>query len=203
MIEKGTKWIAQIRRIAKAAWEITPKYARWLYISVALPRIMYAIDLWCAPSQSKHLGTGTAKVMRQMTTLQRAGTTAITGGLCTSPTDALDTCTYLLPVPQNIDKWCHKSTTRLTTLPLDHPLYKTIKKKNTRNTKHHCTAIHYLLNHYNLDPNKIEKIPTSSQNLVHTGKTPFKISIPTERRKQKTQMKKYKSTQTDQPSKVK
>jgi hypothetical protein len=46
-VKKGTKWAAQIRRIARPSWGITPKYARRLYISVALPRILYAADVWC------------------------------------------------------------------------------------------------------------------------------------------------------------
>ena len=46
-VEKGTKWASQIRRIARPAWGITPKYARRLYISIALPRILYAADVWC------------------------------------------------------------------------------------------------------------------------------------------------------------
>jgi hypothetical protein len=44
-IEKGTKWAAQICRIARPTWGITPKYVWRLYISIALPRIMYGMDL--------------------------------------------------------------------------------------------------------------------------------------------------------------
>jgi len=83
-IKKGTQWAAQIRRIAKQTWGITPKYTRQLYISVALPRTLYALDLWCTPTQSEHPGpraVGSAKVMRQLTTLQHAAATAIMGGL--------------------------------------------------------------------------------------------------------------------------
>jgi hypothetical protein len=46
-VGKGTKWVAQIRRLARPSWGITPKYTRKLYISVALPRILYAADVWC------------------------------------------------------------------------------------------------------------------------------------------------------------
>jgi len=44
-IGKGLKWAAQIRRIVKTTWGITLKYARRLYISVAIPRALYALDL--------------------------------------------------------------------------------------------------------------------------------------------------------------
>ena len=36
-VGKGSKWVAQIRRLARPTWGITPKYARRLFISVALP----------------------------------------------------------------------------------------------------------------------------------------------------------------------
>jgi hypothetical protein len=46
-IEKGTKWAMQIRRIVRPSWGIMPKYARHLYIGMALPRILYTMDVWC------------------------------------------------------------------------------------------------------------------------------------------------------------
>ena len=39
-VEKGMKWVMQIRRIARLSWGITPKYARHLYTCVALSRIL-------------------------------------------------------------------------------------------------------------------------------------------------------------------
>jgi len=187
-IKKGTIWAAQIRRIAKQAWGVTPKYGRRLYVSVALPRALYVVDLWCIPTRSvvegNHPGpkaTGSAKVTRQLTTLQRVATTAITGGLRTLPTEALDACTYLLPISMNIDKWCHRAFVRMTTLPKDHLLHKAVKRKSARGIKHHRTALHHLLDSYNLDPSSIEKIPAAPWNPNIIGVIPFKISIPEDR----------------------
>jgi len=159
---------------------------RQLYISVALPRTLYAIDLWCTPMQSDHPGPraiGSAKVMRQLTTLQRAAAMAITGGLRTSPTNALDACAFLLPSPLNINKCCYRALTRMAMLPEDHPLHSTIKHKNTQEVKHHRMAIHHLLDCYqdSIDPNKIEKIPATSHNPILAVKNPFAISIPVDR----------------------
>ena len=187
-IKKGTNWASQIRRITKQSWGITPKYARRLYISVALPRTLYAIDLWCSPSRHDLSGPklrGSAKVIGQLTTLQRAGTTAITGGLRTSPTDALDACAFLLPATLNIDKWCHRAIIRMAMLPKDHPLHKTINRKNTREVMHHRTAIHHLLAYYDFDPNAVEKIPAAPRDPNLTGKIPFTISIPDDRESSK------------------
>jgi hypothetical protein len=107
VVEKGTKWAAQICCLARPIWGITPKHAKRLFISVVLPRILYVIDVWCTPSDSPPAGpkaVGSAKVTKQITSVQRAGALAITGGLQTSPTDALDTCAFLLPAPLTICK---------------------------------------------------------------------------------------------------
>ena len=185
-VKKGTKWAAQIRRIAKQTWGITPKYARRLYVSVVLPRALYAIDLWCSPTQSDHPGPraiGSAKVTRQLSTLQQAAAMAITGGLCTSPMDALDACTFLLPSLLNIDKRCHRALTRMAMLPKDHLLHSTVNRRNTRKVKHHRTAIHHLLDRYwdGIEPNKIKKIPATSHNPICMHTNPFTISIAKDR----------------------
>jgi Reverse transcriptase (RNA-dependent DNA polymerase) len=86
-IEKGSKWASQIRRITRPSWGITPKYARQLYIGVALPRILYGADVWCGPPEGEYPGPkdpGSAKVIRQLTSIQHSGAIAITGTLRTS-----------------------------------------------------------------------------------------------------------------------
>jgi len=185
-VKKGTQWAAQIRRIAKQTWGITPKYARRLYISIALPRALYAINLWCMSTQGDHPGLraiGSAKVTRQLTSLQCAAATAIMGGLHISPMDLLDACTFLLPSPLNIDKYCHRVLTRMATLPKDYPLHSVVNHKNTPDVIYHHTAIHHLLNQYqnSIVHSKIEKIPAMSCNPIIIAKNPFAISIPKDR----------------------
>ena len=126
---------------------------------------------------------GSAKVTRQLSTLQRAAATAITGGLRTSPTDTLDACAFLLPSPLNIDKRCHRALTRMAMLPKEHPLHSVVNRKNTREVKRHRTAIHNLLDRYqdSIDPRKIEKIPATSQDPILAAAIPFAISIPEDR----------------------
>ena len=70
-------------------------------------------------------------------------------------------------------------------LPKDHPLHKTINRKNTREVMHHRTAIHHLLAYYDFDPNAVEKIPAAPQDPNLTGKIPFTISIPDDRESSK------------------
>lgn len=179
-IEKGTKWAAQIRRIARPNWGITPKYARRLYISVALPRILYGADVWCGPPSAEstsHKDARSAKFIRQLTTIQRSGAIAITGALRTSPTDTLNTCAFLLPAMLIVEKWCYRAAIRLATTPPDHPLYKPVNTSKSRFIKRHRSPLHSLFSHTTFDPKCVEKIPAKPRNPAHVGKLPFKVSI--------------------------
>src|SRR5216684_3087207 len=114
--EKGSKWAAQIKRATRPTWGITLKYACKLYISVALPRILYVIDVWCTPIHRGQTGTkrkGSVSAIKKLITAQRAGTIAITGALQTSPTNTLDDCAYTIPAELLVEKQCHKAAFRL------------------------------------------------------------------------------------------
>jgi hypothetical protein len=109
-VGKGTKWAAQIRRLARPTWGITPKYARRLYISMALPHILYAVDVWCLSERgawTRVSRIGPAKALNQIITIQRAGVLAIIGSLRTSATDTLNAHAHLLPAELTVRKWCH------------------------------------------------------------------------------------------------
>jgi hypothetical protein len=179
-VEKGTKWAAQIRRLTRPTWGITPKYAKRLFTSVALPRVLYAVDLWCTPSNREHEGprtAGSARATKQIGSIQRAGALAITGGLRTSPTDALNASAFLLPTPLTIRKWCHRATMRMATLPKEHPLHKTVNWKVTRMTKKHRGPLQLLANMIGIDAKRVEKIPTTRRDPSKTGELPFHIRI--------------------------
>ena len=96
-VRKGAKWAAQIRRLARPTWGITPKYAKRLFTSVALPRIMYAIDIWCTPTDSEHAGPkaiGTAVTTGYALGSKRP--TLTDSDRCATPQDAVSTA--VMPV---------------------------------------------------------------------------------------------------------
>ena len=112
----------QIEHIARPGWEIMPKYARKLFVGVALPRVLYGANIWYTPTPANETSTGKKKGMVKITTklasMQRAGAIAITGGLRTSPTDTLDALANLIPIEQTIKKWCYQAALRLAALPV-------------------------------------------------------------------------------------
>jgi len=44
---KGERWISQIKRLAKVTKGMHGAHARRLYYSVAIPSMLYAVDMWC------------------------------------------------------------------------------------------------------------------------------------------------------------
>ncbi len=179
-VEKGTKWAAQIRRMARPTWGISSKYARHLYISVVIPRILYAADIWCVTSCSERMREsklGLAKAIDQVVTIQRAGTLAITGGLRTSATDLLNAHAHLLPATLTVRKWCHHALIRMVMLPKEHLLHKYIKQCRTGKIKRHKGPLHHLTKWFKVDTNTIEKIPSTARDPSKIGKIPLVISI--------------------------
>ena len=179
-VEKGTKWAAQIHCLARPSWGITPKHAKRLYISIAFPRILYSLDVWCTPSDCPTTGpkvTSSSRVTKQIASIQRAGALAITDGLRTSPTDALDACAFLLPAPLLIRKSCFRAHARMATLPPDHPLHKPVNWKTTSTTKKHRGPLQNLARLYVTGARKYEKIPSAPHDPSRTGVLPFRISI--------------------------
>ena len=177
-IGKGTNWAMQIRRLTRPSWGLTLGNARRLYISVAIPRILYTIDVWCTlPYTNGKWQRGTITVTGKLMTIQRSGVLMITGGLCTSATDALDATAFLLPVLLLVDKWYHRAAVWLTMLPKEHPLHGIVQHKVSGKIKKHKSPLNSLLAAYRHNPKKIEKTPTTARNLALQGKLPFVICI--------------------------
>jgi len=120
---------------------------------------------------------GPAKTTSQMVSIQRAGALAITGGLRTSPTDALNVHTHLLPVSMLVNKWCHGALTRMAALPEEHPLYKIMKSRRLGKTKRHKGPLHHLTKWFKININTVEKTPTVVRNPSKAGELPFELSI--------------------------
>ncbi len=179
-VKKGTKWVMQIRQLAEPLWGIMPKYARRLYTSVAILRILYAADVWCVANHGERTRMskiGPVKVLDQVALIQRMGALAITNGLRTLATDSLNAHAHLLPSASTVQKWCHQAITRLAALPKEHLLHKVINHQGIARTRKHKGPLHHLLKWFKLDTNGTEKIPTMARDPLRIGKIPLKISI--------------------------
>jgi ribonuclease HI len=117
-------------------------------------------------------------VTKKLTTTQRAGALAITGGLCTSPTDTLDALANLLPFEHVIKKWCYRPALHLATLPEMHPLQKPVKSSTKSAVKRHRFPLHNLLSILNIDISNLGEKPVATANPAKPRLLPFKTRIP-------------------------
>ena len=153
------------------------KFIRHLYTSVALPKILYGVSIWGSPTnivKGHHHGNGA--MICALTTIQHQAATLITGGPTSSPTDALEAHSHLLPVELLIDKYCYHSTLRLASLPKAHPLFPMIDRCTRLCPQHHLSTFHVLFCLYPTNPLLVETIQPSTQHPMRPS--PFTISIP-------------------------
>jgi len=138
------------------------------------------VDVWCTPIHGITEGPkveGLAAAVKLMATVQRAGTITITGSLCMSPSDTLNTCAHTIPTNLLIEKWCFKAAIHLTTLPPEHPLFKLVKASANQKVIRHKSLLHNLMQIFQLAPNTISKIATAAHNPLDANKILLQISI--------------------------
>jgi hypothetical protein len=54
---KGSRWVAQFQQLSHPSNGIPPKFARQLYLAVAVPKMLYAADVFCPLTVQKRKGT--------------------------------------------------------------------------------------------------------------------------------------------------
>ena len=179
VVGKGSKWASQIRRVARPSWGLTPRAASRLYIGVALPRILYGLDIWCNTPKAAKEGKKPPQPIayRKLASVQREGALAITGGYRTSPLDALDAHAALLPMHLRIRKVMYRMAVRMASLPSSHPLHKQLRAASRRKIRRHRAPMHSVAENLGIDPDVVETIPVAKVNPVHRGNLPFEISI--------------------------
>ena len=112
---KGTKWVMQCGRLAKPTKGISAKYMRRFYLSVAVPRMLYATELFLTPQSRK--SQGTKGFINKLGRIQRQASLHITGVMKTTPTYTINACTDLLPFHLLVTKLTHCAAMHLPTLP--------------------------------------------------------------------------------------
>ena len=166
--------MSQYGRLARMSKGVTAKHMTEFYLAVAVPRMLYAADLFLVPgtSQSK----GTKGHINKLARIQRQAALAITGAMKTTATDTLDAHANLLPFPLLVSKIIHRAATRLACLPSSHPVAPHVKKAATRYVKRHRSPLHEIMHLFKLQPHKMETINTVLEGPKWTPN--FKIHIP-------------------------
>ncbi|GBE84554.1 RNA-directed DNA polymerase from mobile element jockey [Sparassis crispa] len=156
-LSKGFAWVQQFRHLARASGGIPFSHMHHLYLSIAVPRILYAADIFLTPLRNlpgRKSMYGSVGAIKKLAQVQRQATLFITGAMRTTASDVLDTHANLLPFALLIDKNCHRAAVHLCTLPPSHPLHMHVKR---------------------LDPDQIETI--SPVCFSPTWSPPFQVSV--------------------------
>lgn len=181
---RGASYLGQTYRIAKQQKGVRAKVTRMLYSSVVIPRMCYAIEIWCNPGIPDPKNPGKMKGSRgrvsKIASVQRKALLQVTGALRTTPTDVLDAIADVLPAQQLINKHCHRAALRLATIPATHPLYPYVRKSarnavKGRVVKRFPSPLDKLFEAFPMETDKIETIKPVRQTPKFLPK--FKISI--------------------------
>ena len=161
-LAKGQDWIIHFSRIARASRGVHAKYLQQLYLSIAIPRMLYAADIFLTPQQNVGKKTKDGKIkqaiLNKLASVQRRAAIMITGAMKTTATDITEVMANLMPFPLLVDKYRHRAAVRLAMLPPMHALHKPIKNAASKLVKRHPTPLHDLMHRYNIQPQNIETI---------------------------------------------
>ena len=139
-VQKGVKWVMQYQRLAKMSKGVSAKFMRWFFIAVAIPRMMYAADLFLVPGS--RISKGTKGFIGKLAKIQRQALLHITGAMRSTPMDTIDACTDLVPFDLLVVSLTYRAVTRMATLPWSHPLAKHIDCAASRYVKSHRVPLH-------------------------------------------------------------
>ena len=163
-VAKGEKWLNQFGRLVRMNKGINAHFVRRLYLSVAIPRMLYGADIYLSPLRRHKLTaprpvpTYSKTTMRQLGTIQRRAMILITGAMRTTASSILNVFAGLLPIHLAVDKWRYNAAITLATIPEKHPLYSLTKRAAQRYVQSHPSPLHELFHTYDVNPKLMEKI---------------------------------------------
>ncbi|SJL06791.1 uncharacterized protein ARMOST_10133 [Armillaria ostoyae] len=161
-IKKADDWITQFRRLARMSSGVTRESMRLTYISIAIPRILYAADVFLNPQRrmkkKRKDGKSSIRTVNCLSSIQRKAAILITGGMQTTAADVLDIHANLLPMQGQVEVYRHRALARMACLPPGHPLYRPIRRAANRYVRKHRSPLHELTRDFNIQPDKTETI---------------------------------------------
>ena len=134
---------------------------RHLYTSIALPKLLYTIDVWFTPIHSNDnndIRRGSITAAKKLNQVQRIVLLSMTGALRSMATDVLEAHANLHPLDLRIQNICHQAAIRLASHPNSHPISLLLRQVSKQYIKRHKSSLHHLTHAYTLDPSTIEKI---------------------------------------------
>jgi hypothetical protein len=142
-LQKGSKFIEQYRRLAKLSRGVPAGHMRQYCLTVAVPKLLYAADIFLVPGTTR--SKGIKGNINKLAQVQRQAALAITGEMRTTASDTLDAHANLLPFQLLVDKVVHRAAVWLACLPDKHPLDARVSTAATQYVKKHRTPLHEIM----------------------------------------------------------
>jgi hypothetical protein len=182
VIAKGERYVNALRRLTRYAIGLKTQYVRQLYLTVAIPKLTYGLDVWYTPPKKKAdttWRTGSVAALAAMAKIQRKALIAMTGALATAPTDLLELHSDILPIDLLLEQACFRAMMRICTLPKEHPLNPPTRDAYRRkDVKQYPSPMRNLFKLLQIpDPNQVEKMTPPQRNTSH--KPSFTTNIAT------------------------
>ena len=174
-----------IQTINKTGIGLSARFMRCLYLTVAVPKMTYSLDVWYTPLHrelGKIRNSGLVKALKELSKLQQIAALATMGALCTTPTDLLDTHAGLFHMDLLLKKICSRALTCLCSLPSTNPVALQVSKYHQHPAKKHITNIQHLLKLFQIDPLSLEDILAMTK--PPSYRLPINIIIATEKKSQ-------------------
>jgi len=172
-ISRGQSWVSRFRRLSKISRGAAAPAIRRLYEAIAVPRMMYAAEIFLTPQRKSSWKGPNGQVMTgrresqwmvaRLESIQRQAAVLITGALPSTATDTLNIHANLVPMAARIQILRHRAASRLGTLPTTHPLYKMTRWISKRRVKKHRGPMHELIQGFEVNPERIETIEPTRQ----------------------------------------
>lgn len=143
MLQRGKATIAQLSRISRCFWGLSPQETKKLIITVLKPRILFGSIAWLTTRNQ-------TKVLKILTLLQNAANRLILGAFRSSPTALM---THDANVARFFDlaiRSHHLFIYRRLTAPASHPTRQLIEHSLKSSPKSHPDAIHLLIDNEQL-----------------------------------------------------
>lgn len=177
-VVKGIAHVMQIQRLSTMTKGIPMRLMHQLYHAVAIPKMLYAADMWFTPAfrdGSDVPQRGSLGVVKRRTTVQRIALLAITGAMRSTATDILEVHANVLPMTLLLQNICHRAIVRLSALPKSHPLHSPVHRAAKIQVLSHRSSLHKLMHLYSIVPADIETLNPARRapSLQH----PYKVRI--------------------------
>lgn len=135
---------------------------RLIYISVAIPCMLYAADIFSNPqkraAKKRRDRKSSIKTVNSLASIQRKAAILIMRAMRTTAGDTLDVHANLLPMQEQVDVYHHRVLACMACLPPGHPLHKAVCKAAKQRTKQHRSPIYELMEDFGIQPENMETI---------------------------------------------